>query len=232
MKYFYILITLFSFSLYAQTGTEKTLRIMATEKNVFPLKVINLTTKEETSTDSGGFFKMTVNIGDELVLKENAFYQLSYKISSDHLTQSIVRIYPEPINTVLQEVKVETISSKSLGIDGATIQKSTIKQNPNMDIMALIGWVVNAFKKEKSPVKEIVQRNSLEKNTYVASLPRSVITDYLKIPDDLVDKFYYYLYDDYVVDEYIKNGEEEKWKFHLLDKSYKFLEEEGRLPAR
>lgn len=232
MKYFYILITLFSFSLYAQTGTEKTLRIMTTEKNVFPLKVINLTTKEETSTDSGGFFKMTVNIGDELVLKENAFYQLSYKISSDHLSQSIVRIYPEPINTVLQEVKVETISSKSLGIDAAVINKYIYKRNPNanMDFKAMFMWVLSKLKKSNDD--DFIERQPTDRNTYVASLPRSVITDYLKIPDDLVDKFYYYLYDDYVVDEYIKNGEEEKWKFHLLDKSYKFLEEEGRLPAR
>lgn len=221
-----------SYSLFAQSGTEKTMRLIVNESHVFPLKVINTTTNEKVTTDSGGYFKMTISVGDALTLEENAFYQLSFKISGDQLSQNIVRIYPEPLNTVLQEVKVETVSSKSLGIDGTTIHKHTKKNNQNMDIMALIGWVVNAFKKEKSPVKEIVQRNSLEKNTYVASLPRSVITDYLKIPDDLVEKFYYYLYDDYVVDDYIKNGEEEKWKIHLLDKSFKFLEQEGRLPAR
>ena len=53
------------------------------------------------------------------------------------------------------------------------------------------------------------------------------MTDYLKIPDSLVEKFYYFMNDDYLIDQYIKNGDEAQWKFHLLDKSFEFLEQEN-----
>nr|WP_298004480.1 hypothetical protein [uncultured Flavobacterium sp.] len=63
-------------------------------------------------------------------------------------------------------------------------------------------------------------------NPYVAALPKTVMTDYLKIPDSLVEKFYYFMNDDYLIDQYIKSGDEPKWRMHLLDKSFQFLEQE------
>ncbi len=86
-------------------------------------------------------------------------------------------------------------------------------------------WLLGKMKKNKG--EEFVLRRPTEMNPYVAGLPRSVMTDYLKIPDELVEKFYYFLNDDYVIDQYIKSGDEAKWRMHLLDKSFEFLEQEN-----
>lgn len=231
MKYFYFLVFLVSTASFAQDRNEHKMRLMITEVSIFPLKVINVATKEVVSTDSGGYFSINVQPNDELALIENEFYQLKYFVKAEDLQNNLIRIYPEPLTEVLREIKVEKITSKSLGLNSAEINKYIYKRNPNpnMDFKAMFLWLLSKMKKNKG--EEFVERRPTDMNPYVAGLPRSVITDYLKIPDELVEKFYYYLNDDYVIDQYIKNGDEAKWRMHLLDKSFQFLEQEN-IPLR
>lgn len=229
MKYFYFLVFLVSTASFAQERNEHKMRLMITEVGIFPLKVINVATKEVVSTDAGGYFAINVQPNDELALIENEFYQLKYFIKKEDLQNNIIRIYPEPLTEVLREIKVEKITGKSLGFDSAVINKYIYKRNPNpnMDFKAMFLWLLGKMKK-KSDGEVFVERRPTEMNPYVAGLPRSVMTDYLKIPDELVEKFYYYLNDDYIVDEYIKSGDEAKWRMYLLDKSFQFLEQEAQ----
>ncbi len=233
MKYFCFLMFFITSLSFAQDRNQYKMRLMITEVSIFPLKVINVSTKEVVSTDAGGYFIMNVKPNDELALIENEFYQLKYFIKTDDLQNTLIRIYPEPLTEVLREIKVEKITGKSLGIDAAVINKYIYKRNPNpnMDFKAMFLWLLNKLKKSKSDGEEFVERSPTEMNPYVAGLPRSVMTDYLKIPDELVEKFYYYLNDDYIVDEYIKSGDEAKWRMYLLDKSFQFLEQEN-IPLR
>ena len=227
MKYFYFLVFFVSISSFAQERNEQKMRLMISDVSIFPLKVINVATNEVVSTDSGGYFAINVQAADELALIENEFYQLKYFVKKEDLQNNLIRIYPEPLTEVLREIKVEKITSKSLGLDAAEINKYIYKRNPNpnMDFKAMFLWLLGKMKKNKG--EEFVERLPTEMNPYVAGLPRSVMTDYLKIPDELVEKFYYYLNDDYVIDQYIKNNDEAKWRMHLLDKSFEFLEKEN-----
>ena len=231
MKYFYFLVFLVSTTSFAQERSEHKMRLMITDVGIFPLKVINVTTKEVVSTDAGGYFTINVQPNDELALIENEFYQLKYFMKKEDLQNTVIRIYPEPLTEVLREIKVEKITSKSLGLNSAEINKYIYKRNPNpnMDFKAMFLWLLGKMKKNKG--EEFVERKPTDMNPYVASLPRSIMTDYLKIPDELVEKFYYYLNDDYVIDQYIKNGDEAKWRMYLLDKSFQFLEQEN-IPLR
>lgn len=227
MKYICFLVILLSINAFGQERKNLKLRIMIDELSVFPLKVLNTTTEETVTTDSAGFFSMKVKANDELVLVENDYYQLKYTLKHADLVHNIVRVYPESKNTVLKEVEVKTITTNSLGIDNKTIMTNYINPNPNlnMDFKAIFLWLISKMQKKRNP-NEIVLRKSYEQNPYVAQLPRTVITDYLKIPDSLVNKFYYYMNDDYLIDQYIKQGDEAKWKMHLLDKSFEFLQQE------
>jgi len=231
MKYFYFLVFLVSAVSFAQDRNEHKMRLMITEVSIFPLKVINVATKEVVLTDAGGYFTINVQANDELALIENEFYQLKYFVKKEDLQNNLIRIYPEPLTEVLREITVEKITSKSLGLNSAEINKYIYKRNPNpnMDFKAMFLWLLSKMKKNKG--EEFVERRPTDMNPYVAGLPRSVMTDYLKIPDELVEKFYYYLNDDYVIDQYIKNGDEAKWRMHLLDKSFQFLEQEN-IPLR
>ena len=231
MKYFYFLVFLVSTTSFAQERSEHKMRLMISDVGIFPLKVINVTTKEVVSTDAGGYFTINVQPNDELALIENEFYQLKYFIKKEDLQNTVIRIYPEPLTEVLREIEVEKITSKSLGLDAAEINKYIYKRNPNpnMDFKAMFLWLLGKMKKNKG--EEFVERRPTDMNPYVAGLPRSVMTDYLKIPDELVEKFYYYLNDDYVIDQYIKSGDEAKWRMYLLDKSFQFLEQEN-IPLR
>ena len=228
MKYIYFLVILLSINAFGQERKNLKLRIMIDELSVFPLKVLNTTTEETVTTDSAGFFSMKVKANDELVLVENDYYQLKYTLKHADLVHNIVRVYPESKNTVLKEVEVKTITTNSLGIDNKTIMTNYINPNPNlnMDLLAIFSWITGKTKKEKQRKNEIVLRKSYEQNPYVAQLPRTVITDYLKIPDSLVHKFYYYMNDDYLIDQYIKQGDDAKCKMHLLYKSFDFLQQE------
>ncbi len=227
MKYFYFLVIFISITSFAQERNEHKMRLMITDVGIFPLKVINVATNEVVSTDAGGYFTIKVQAADELALIENEFYQLKYFVKKEDLQNNLIRIYPEPLTEVLREVNVQKITSKSLGLNAAEINKYIYKRNPNpnMDFKAMFLWLLGKMKKNKG--EEFVLRRPTEMNPYVAGLPRSVMTDYLKIPDELVEKFYYYLNDDYVIDQYIKNGDEAKWRMHLLDKSFEFLEQEN-----
>ena len=227
MKYFYFLVIFISITSFAQERNEHKMRLMITDVGIFPLKVINVATNEVVSTDAGGYFTIKVQAADELALIENEFYQLKYFVKKEDLQNNLIRIYPEPLTEVLREVNVQKITAKSLGLNSAEINKYIYKRNPNpnMDFKAMFLWLLGKMKKNKG--EEFVLRRPTEMNPYVAGLPRSVMTDYLKIPDELVEKFYYYLNDDYVIDQYIKNGDEVKWRMHLLDKSFEFLEQEN-----
>lgn len=227
MKYFYFLVIFISITSFAQERNEHKMRLMITDVGIFPLKVINVATNEVVSTDAGGYFTIKVQAADELALIENEFYQLKYFVKKEDLQNNLIRIYPEPLTEVLREVNVQKITSKSLGLNSAEINKYIYKRNPNpnMDFKAMFLWLLGKMKKNKG--EEFVLRRPTEMNPYVAGLPRSVMTDYLKIPDELVEKFYYYLNDDYVIDQYIKSGDEAKWRMHLLDKSFEFLEQEN-----
>ena len=231
MKYSYVLVFLVPICSFAQQRNEYKARLMGTETEAFPLKVINKTTSETVTTDVAGYFDMQLQANDELVLQENDYYQLDYLVKPTDLQNNIVRIYPEPLTTVLREVEVETISAKSLGIDSEQIIANSPNFNPNMDFMAIFRWLFGKKKKRKT-YEEITLRKLQEKNPYVANLPKEVMTDYLKIPDSLVESFYYFMNDDYEVDEYIKQGDEAKWRMHLLDKSFQFLERENIKPER
>lgn len=227
MKYFYFLVIFISITSFAQERNEHKMRLMITDVGIFPLKVINVATNEVVSTDAGGYFTIKVQAADELALIENEFYQLKYFVKKEDLQNNLIRIYPEPLTEVLREVNVQKITSKSLGLNAAEINKYIYKRNPNpnMDFKAMFLWLLGKMKKNKG--EEFVLRRPTEMNPYVAGLPRSVMTDYLKIPDELVEKFYYFLNDDYVIDQYIKNNDEAKWRMHLLDKSFEFLEQEN-----
>lgn len=227
MKYFYFLVIFISITSFAQERNEHKMRLMITDVGLFPLKVINVATNEVVSTDAGGYFALKVQPSDELALIENEFYQLKYFVKKEDLQNNLIRIYPEPLTEVLREVNVQKITSKSLGLNAAEINKYIYKRNPNpnMDFKAMFLWLLGKMKKNKG--EEFVLRRPTEMNPYVAGLPRSVMTDYLKIPDELVEKFYYFLNDDYVIDQYIKSGDEAKWRMHLLDKSFEFLEQEN-----
>lgn len=224
MKYAYFLLFFISVAAVAQTRSEYKMRLMVNEISALPLTVINSSTNETVKTDVAGYFVMQIQTSDELVLQENDLYQLQYQIRASDLQNTLIRIYPQPLTTVLEEVKVEQITAKSLGIDANTIIDNT--PNMNMDFFAMISWLVKKVKKKRSD-NEIKLRSKNEMNPYVAALPRSVMTDYLKIPDSLVEKFYYFMNDDYVIDQYIRNDDEAKWKIHLLDKSFEFLEQEN-----
>lgn len=231
MKYFYFLIFLVPFTSLTQERSQHKLRLMISESRILPLTVMNVSTKETVVTDVAGYFSMYIKPEDELLLINSEFYQLKYNIKSIDLKEPIIRIYPESLSEVLNEVTVNSVTSKSLGLNSAEINKYIYKRNPNanMDFKAIFEWLFG--KKKKDNVAQFVQRRSTDMNPYVAALPREVITNYLKIPNELVEKFYYYLNDDYIVDEYIKSGDEAKWRMHLLDKAFQFLEQEN-IPIR
>lgn len=222
MKYVYFLLFFIPAVSLAQTRSEQKMRLMVKEISALPLTVINNSTNEEVQTDVAGYFVMQIQANDELMLKENDFYQLNYQIRASDLSNTLTRIYPQSLTTVLEEVKVEQITTESLGIDAQAALVKVYNPNPNMDFKALFFWLLSKLR--KPPVD--TGRKPHEMNPYVAGLPRSVMTDYLKIPDSLVEKFYYFMNDDYLIDQYIKSNDEAKWKMHLLDKSFEFLEQE------
>ena len=227
MKNCYFLLLLFTSFVFGQNRQEYQLRIQLSELEAFPLKVKNTSTNEVVVTDEAGYFKMLISNGDKIVLEENSYYEANYIIKPNDLNQTIIRIPVLLISTELKNVEVQNVTSKSLGLDAAEINKYIYKRNPNpnMDFKALAFWLVNALRKKKGNIDNYREPNT--PNPYVKSLPRNIITNYLKIPDDYVDKFYIYMGTDFEVDQYIKEGNEDKWRFYLLEKAFTFLEQEG-----
>src|SRR5690606_9171682 len=111
-------------------------------------------TNEAVKTDVAGYFVMQIQISDELVLEENDLYQLQYQIRASDLQKTLIRIYPQPLTTVLEEVKVSQITTKSLGIDAKTIIENTPSTNMNMDFFAMFSWLFKKLRTPKLPVEK------------------------------------------------------------------------------
>src|SRR5690606_8015851 len=193
MKYIYFLFFLVSINTFSQERTAYKGRIMATETQVFPLKIINLTTSDEVLTDVAGYFTMHFQAEDHLVLAANDYYKLDYRVRYADLQNNLLRLNPDTLSTVLKEVEIYNVTTKSLGITAESNKNSTYSTNINMDFVAMFLWVIGKFKKDKTEEKSKVEklRPPTMQNPYVAALPKTVMTDYLKIPDSLVEKFYY-----------------------------------------
>lgn len=228
MKYVYLFFIICTINSFAQTSNLHKGRVIATELQAFPIKVINLTTKEEAVTDKAGYFNLTMNVNDVITLAPNSFYEITYIVKTTDLNQKLLRLYPETIGTVLKTIEINNVTTKSLGIDSKQIAATLPQKHYNMDFKALFVWLIGKIIKDKDENENAIELRGLnEQNPYVASLPKNIMTDYLKIPENLIEKFYYFMNDDYIVDEYIKNNEEEKWRLYLLDKSFTFLKNEG-----
>ena len=164
MKYTYFLLFFITMTAVAQNRSEYKMRLMVNEISALPLTVINNSTNETVKTDVAGYFVMEIQASDELVLEENDWYQLNYQIRASDLQNTIIRVYPQPLATVLEEVKVEQITTKSLGIDTETVLLKVQQPNPNMDFKAMFLWLLKKLR--KPPVD--TGRKPHEMNPYVA----------------------------------------------------------------
>lgn len=89
------------------------------------IMVVNYTTKAAVVTENGGFFTIDAKISDKLVITSNSIEGVEIKLDSYSFKKEILYIRVKSKVNQLQEIQINTITAKSLGIVSKNVKTYT-----------------------------------------------------------------------------------------------------------
>jgi hypothetical protein len=204
----FVLFSIFPNASIAQT-TRKIIKgkVIADANDIDGIYVINLKTQDATITQKGGYFSIAVGIGDTLMLSSIQFKALRYEVKeSDMANTDLLFLKMSPIMNQLNEVMVyqyKNINAEALGIIPMGRKRYTPAERK---LKAATGWsgqsggvsidpLFNIFSGRTAMLKkELVvegKEKLLEQMSYL--FEPEYFTRKLKIPQEYVKGFQYYL---------------------------------------
>lgn len=204
----FVLFSIFPNAAIAQT-TRKVIKgkVTADVNDIDGIYVINLKTQEATITQKGGYFSIAVGIGDTLMLSSIQFKALRYEVKQSDIEKTdLLFLKMIPIMNQLNEVMVyqyKNINAEALGIIPMGRKSFTPAERK---LKAATGWagqsggvsvdpLLNMFSGRTAMLKkELViegKERLLEQIAYL--FEPEYFTHKLKIPEEYVKGFQYYL---------------------------------------
>jgi len=223
MKNYYLICFFLSVvpTVYAQQTVGLSGKVFAGNEALENISVVNRTQKTETITKANGGFVITAALGDELVFSNANFKTVFRKISSTDLKSVFLTVEMEAQGTQLEEMVIEKVTTKSLGINAAEIIAKSKAHPTNMDFIAIFTALFGSKNKTKRP-KEWSVDQKLELVMQVVS--EDFLQNKLKMKAEHTGLFYYFLteQDDFM--ETLKSSNQNAIQFLLLDKYQAFME--------
>jgi hypothetical protein len=196
------------------------------------ISVKNLQSKESVSTTNGGFFTLLARAGDTLIFSGNTVISMKMKLAATDISKEILPIVLTPNGTQLQEVNVDKkITSKSLGINPktqkaytpaerklATARKVSPQRKADQTYVAVgTDPLINAVSGRSKDLKKQaqVEKKESSKAQLTELYDRTYFTDTLKIPNDYVDGFLYYVIEDKRFVKTLDSGNKEQTEYQL-----------------
>jgi hypothetical protein len=207
----FILFGIFPTAITAQT-TRKTLKgkVIADANDIEGIYIINLKTQDATATQKGGYFSISVAVGDTLMLSSIQFKALRYEVTqTDLCKEDLLFLKMTPIMNQLNEVIVyqyKNINAEALGIIPRGQKTYTPAQRKlrtatgtdaqiGLNTAVTIDPLFNLFSGRTAMLKkELIVEG---KETLLAKIDYMFENEYftkkLKIPEEYVKGFQYYL---------------------------------------
>lgn len=232
MKIYYLLFItlLFSSVLFGQFSKNWHGKIIADAADLEGIYVLNLKSKEATTTIKGGYFAINGTIGDSLVLSGFQLKSIKIALTQQNYNKELFFVKMESIVTYLEEVKInqyQNINALSLGI----LQKPAKQYTPaerrlftatsGGGIDGLLNLISGRTKMLKRGIEIEKKEMALEKIETLFDEKYFIQT--LKIPADKIKGFEYYCVEDPKFNAALKSKNKTMAKFLLIDLARNYL---------
>ena len=242
---FSLILILSSFSGLAQSGDLVFLKgkVIATVKELREVNVYNLRSESVTATDESGNYTLFVKVGDTLQFQSLQTETKKIVISETDLKKTLLVTQLSPKVIALDELEIKdysNINAVSMGILRKPAKKYTpaerrLKTASSVDFTASAGLMsggsfgldplFNAISGRTAMLKKELEVERKER--LMTKVENQFKTDYftnrLKIPEEYVKGFLYYIADDTKLGDYMNRKNKGLAKFRLSELASQYL---------
>lgn len=187
-------------------------KVTADYNDLESIYIVNLKTEKSTLTERGGYFSINASVGDTIMFTAVQFKSLKITLKEEDFNKELLFVKMETFIRVLDEVKIneyKDINAVSLGIISpktkhytpaerklktASDSDAQIGTNTSIGLDPILNWMsgrTTMLKKEVEVEKKELMLTKIQ-NLYESEY----FVETLKIPEDFVKGFQYYIVED------------------------------------
>jgi hypothetical protein len=218
------------FATYSQTQPRQLLMGKVTA-SLFPIKdalVINMSSQREVRTDSLGFFKIAVRVGDSIAVTGSKITTKYLVLNESNLKDNFLHVEASP-SYEMEEIVIDSyshINSVSLGIVPAGMKLPTVAERRlNAGSSDPLGGLINLISGKTKMLKMNVE---IEKREFALDKLNELFDDSffieeLKLTKELIAGFKYYVVESKKIRDELKLGEKGIVAFSLADLAREYI---------
>ena len=187
-------------------------KVTADYNDLESIYIVNLKTEKSTLSERGGYFSINASVGDTLMFTAVQFKSVKIALKEEDFNKELLFVKMETFIRVLDEVKIneyKDINAVSLGIISSKTKHYTpaerklktasdsdaqIGTNTSIGLDPILNWMsgrTTMLKKEVEVEKKELMLTKIQ-NLYESEY----FVETLKIPEDFVKGFQYYIVED------------------------------------
>ena len=187
-------------------------KVTADYNDLESIYIVNLKTEKATLSERGGYFSINASVGDTLMFTAVQFKSVKIALKEEDFNKELLFVKMETFIRVLDEVKIneyKDINAVSLGIISSKTKHYTpaerklktasdsdaqIGTNTSIGLDPILNWMsgrTTMLKKEVEVEKKELMLTKIQ-NLYESEY----FVETLKIPEDFVKGFQYYIVED------------------------------------
>jgi hypothetical protein len=209
-------------------------KVIADYSDLEGIYIINLHTEKSTITERGGYFSINASVGDTLVFSSVQFKALKISLKEQDFTKELLFVKMETLIRLLDEVKIneyKNINAISLGIIPANVKRYTPAERKLytatsgggiLPIDPVLNWISGRTAMLKKEVEVEKKESLLDK--ILDLFGDKYFTETLKIPEDYIKGFQYYVVEDLKFAEAIKAKNKTMATFIMNELAVKYKE--------
>ena len=178
-------------------------KVIANYNDLEGIYIVNLKTEKAVLTERGGYFSITANVGDTLMFSAVQFKGLKVALKENDFLKELFFVKLEPLVRVLNEVKIneyKNINEFSLGIVSSKMKIATPAERKLytatsgggiIPVDPILNWMSGRtamLKKELEVEKKETLMDKID-----GWYEEKYFTETLKIPEDYVKGFKYFI---------------------------------------
>lgn len=217
-------------------------KVTSTYSDLEGIYLINLKSKEATLTEHGGYFSIKASVGDTLVFSSVQFRALKVAVKETDFNKELFFVKMDPIVRFLDEVRFnefKNINAVSLGIISPNTKHYTPAERKlrtasnaypsygigtNVGVTAGLDPIMNWISGRTTMLKKEVEVEKKETlmDKVEGWFERKYFVQTLKIPEDYVKGFEYYIVEDVKFAEAMKSKNKTMATFIMNDLAVKY----------
>lgn len=209
-------------------------KVTADYSDLEGIYIINLHSEKATVTERGGYFSITASVGDTLVFSSVQFKALKVSLKEQDFAKELLFVKMETLVRLLDEVKIneyKNINAVSLGIIPANIKRYTPAERKLytatsgggiLPIDPVLNWISGRTAMLKKEVA--VEKKEFLLDKILDLFGEKYFTETLKIPEEYIKGFQYYVVEDLKFAEAIKAKNKTMATFIMNELAVKYKE--------